>query len=122
MGAIETQGTPAELQTEMPESTMYQSEPIQQPTEAPVTLATSIPVPQSAVDRTQPTQQPTEAPADASIPIPQSVYEVQQPKLAPKANQVRALARKALSYQKRQWFTNICCIALCPFFMVNWVF
>ncbi|KAJ3309887.1 hypothetical protein HDU76_003506, partial [Blyttiomyces sp. JEL0837] len=30
----------------------------------------------------------------------------------------RALARKAITYQKRQLFTNICCIALCPFFMV----
>ncbi|KND03404.1 uncharacterized protein SPPG_08886 [Spizellomyces punctatus DAOM BR117] len=32
--------------------------------------------------------------------------------------QVRALARKALSFQRRQWFTNICCIGLCPLIMV----
>jgi hypothetical protein len=35
------------------------------------------------------------------------------------SRQVSALARKALSYQKRQMFTNICCIALCPFIMVG---
>jgi len=34
------------------------------------------------------------------------------------SRQTTALARKAISYQKRQWFTNICCIALCPFLMV----
>jgi hypothetical protein len=27
-----------------------------------------------------------------------------------KVNQMRALGRKAISYQKRQMFTNICCI------------
>ncbi|KAJ3278392.1 hypothetical protein HK104_002381, partial [Borealophlyctis nickersoniae] len=35
-----------------------------------------------------------------------------------KLYQFRALSRKALSYQKRQWFTNICCIGLCPALMV----
>ncbi|KAJ3333017.1 hypothetical protein HDU76_012101 [Blyttiomyces sp. JEL0837] len=35
-----------------------------------------------------------------------------------RSNNGRALTRKAISYQKRQLFTNICCIALCPFFMV----
>lgn len=33
------------------------------------------------------------------------------------SHQVRALARKALSYQKRQWFANLCCIGCCPCFM-----
>lgn len=28
--------------------------------------------------------------------------------------QARALALKQISFQKRQWFTNCCCIALCP--------
>ncbi|CAG8488376.1 3725_t:CDS:2 [Paraglomus occultum] len=32
--------------------------------------------------------------------------------------QFRALARKTVSYQKRQWFVNICCIILCPVLMV----
>ncbi|KAI8051265.1 hypothetical protein BDF22DRAFT_692827 [Syncephalis plumigaleata] len=32
--------------------------------------------------------------------------------------QLRALSRNALSYQKRQKFANICCIALCPLLMV----
>ncbi|PVU86199.1 hypothetical protein BB561_006788 [Smittium simulii] len=32
--------------------------------------------------------------------------------------QIRALARNKLSYQRRQWRTNICCVALCPFMMV----
>ncbi|KAI8815091.1 hypothetical protein BJ742DRAFT_659980, partial [Cladochytrium replicatum] len=32
--------------------------------------------------------------------------------------QLRALARKTLAYQSRQWFTNICCITLCPLVMV----
>ncbi|CAG8636281.1 17603_t:CDS:2 [Acaulospora morrowiae] len=35
-----------------------------------------------------------------------------------KGYQMRALFRKTLSYQKRQMFTNICCIALCPLLMV----
>ncbi|KAJ3117496.1 hypothetical protein HDU96_006590 [Phlyctochytrium bullatum] len=35
-----------------------------------------------------------------------------------KSNQFRALGYKALSYQKRQVFTNVCCISLCPLFMV----
>ncbi|KAJ3379607.1 hypothetical protein HDU92_006560 [Lobulomyces angularis] len=35
-----------------------------------------------------------------------------------KSNQFRALGRKTLSFQKRQMFSNICCISLCPFFMV----
>ncbi|RKO92547.1 hypothetical protein BDK51DRAFT_28669, partial [Blyttiomyces helicus] len=30
----------------------------------------------------------------------------------------RALARKAVSFQRRQWFTNIFCVALCPLLMV----
>ncbi|KAJ3287595.1 hypothetical protein HK104_008527 [Borealophlyctis nickersoniae] len=34
------------------------------------------------------------------------------------SRQVRALARKALRYQRRQMFTNVCCISCCPFFMV----
>ncbi|KAJ1330428.1 hypothetical protein BSLG_009562 [Batrachochytrium salamandrivorans] len=33
--------------------------------------------------------------------------------------QAAALAMKAISYQRRQWFTNICCIGLCPFIMVG---
>ncbi|KAJ3182707.1 hypothetical protein HDU87_008046 [Geranomyces variabilis] len=35
-----------------------------------------------------------------------------------KTYQARALGRKALSFQRRQWFTNVCCIALCPIMMV----
>ncbi|KAI8905942.1 hypothetical protein EDD86DRAFT_193451 [Gorgonomyces haynaldii] len=35
-----------------------------------------------------------------------------------KPNQWRAFGRRAFSYQKRQWFTNIFCVLLCPFFMV----
>ncbi|CAG8542671.1 8781_t:CDS:2 [Paraglomus brasilianum] len=35
-----------------------------------------------------------------------------------KSYQFRALARKTISYQKRQWFVNICCIMLCPVLMV----
>ncbi|KAJ3409337.1 hypothetical protein HDV05_004476 [Chytridiales sp. JEL 0842] len=33
-------------------------------------------------------------------------------------NQLRALGFKSVSYQKRQWFTNVCCISLCPLLMV----
>lgn len=33
-------------------------------------------------------------------------------------NQFRAFSRRAISYQKRQWFENICCIGLCPLLMV----
>ncbi|KAK9764912.1 hypothetical protein K7432_007176 [Basidiobolus ranarum] len=35
-----------------------------------------------------------------------------------KSYQLRALGRKTISYQKRQWFVNICCLSLCPFMMV----
>eukprot|EP00842_Homolaphlyctis_polyrhiza_P001509 jgi/Hompol1/2359/HPOL_005968-RA len=35
-----------------------------------------------------------------------------------KARSATALAKKAFSYQRRQMFTNICCICLCPFIMV----
>ncbi|KAJ3297206.1 hypothetical protein HK104_000723 [Borealophlyctis nickersoniae] len=35
-----------------------------------------------------------------------------------KSYQMRALGRKTLSYQKRQMFTNICCISCCPLLMV----
>jgi hypothetical protein len=34
------------------------------------------------------------------------------------SRQVAALGRKALSFQKRQTFTNCCCITLCPLIMV----
>jgi ABC-type multidrug transport system fused ATPase/permease subunit len=34
------------------------------------------------------------------------------------SRQITALARKAVQYQKRQMFTNVCCITLCPFLMV----
>jgi hypothetical protein len=36
-----------------------------------------------------------------------------------KPRQSMALAKKALSYQKRQTFTNVCCISLCPIIMVG---
>ncbi|KAJ3191886.1 hypothetical protein HK101_007320 [Irineochytrium annulatum] len=32
--------------------------------------------------------------------------------------QFRALSRKAISYQKRQLFNNICCIGICPLMMI----
>ena len=35
-----------------------------------------------------------------------------------KSRQLKALTMKALSSQKRAWFTNICCITLCPLAMV----
>ncbi|KAI8919374.1 hypothetical protein DFJ77DRAFT_508257 [Powellomyces hirtus] len=35
-----------------------------------------------------------------------------------KSYQVRALGRKTLSYQKRQMFTNICCVGCCPLLMI----
>lgn len=35
-----------------------------------------------------------------------------------KSRQGAALAMKALSFQKRQCFTNCCCIAACPLLMV----
>jgi hypothetical protein len=35
-----------------------------------------------------------------------------------KSRQATALAMKALSYQKRQTFTNVCCISICPLMMV----
>ena len=48
---------------------------------------------------------PPKMPKDSKIELGQS-------------RQVKALAGKALSFQKRQLFTNICCIGLCPLIMV----
>jgi hypothetical protein len=33
-------------------------------------------------------------------------------------HQIRAFSRRAYSFQKRQWFENICCITICPFLMI----
>jgi hypothetical protein len=44
--------------------------------------------------------------------------ELPQIKLG-KSRQSTALALKSLSYQKRQTFTNVCCISLCPLIMVG---
>ena len=41
-----------------------------------------------------------------------------QPITINESRQYTALAKKALSFQKRQRFTNICCITLCPLIMV----
>jgi hypothetical protein len=35
-----------------------------------------------------------------------------------KPNQFRAFSRHAYSYNKRQCFTNICCVSLCPVFII----
>ncbi|KAJ1551584.1 hypothetical protein HK096_007684, partial [Nowakowskiella sp. JEL0078] len=35
-----------------------------------------------------------------------------------KSFQLRALGRQKISYQSRQWFTNICCVSLCPLLMI----
>jgi hypothetical protein len=37
---------------------------------------------------------------------------------ARKSKQIKALGYKAISYQRKQVFTNVCCISCCPFFMV----
>ena len=51
-------------------------------------------------------------PADAT-----SVPE-KEPITINESRQYTALAKKALSFQKRQKFTNVCCITLCPLIMV----
>jgi hypothetical protein len=33
-------------------------------------------------------------------------------------NQFRAFSRRAVAFQKRQWFENVCCILLCPLLMI----
>ncbi|KAJ3122218.1 hypothetical protein HK098_003018 [Nowakowskiella sp. JEL0407] len=40
------------------------------------------------------------------------------PQVARKSFQLRALGRQKVSYQSRQWFTNICCVSVCPLMMV----
>ncbi|KAL5032323.1 hypothetical protein RTP6_000450 [Batrachochytrium dendrobatidis] len=35
-----------------------------------------------------------------------------------KPRRLTALVKKAISYQQRQWFTNLCCISACPLLMV----
>ena len=43
---------------------------------------------------------------------------VKEPITINESRQYTSLAKKALSFQKRQKFTNICCITLCPLIMV----
>jgi hypothetical protein len=49
--------------------------------------------------------------------FPTKLQDGSQLKLG-KANQFRAFSRHAYSYTKRQWFTNICCVSLCPVFII----
>ncbi|KAJ3118142.1 hypothetical protein HDU96_003671 [Phlyctochytrium bullatum] len=75
------------------------------------------------------------SPSDSSLPAPpqnveasvvvpidlrasQATHGTTPITVARKSNQFRALARKSLSYQQRQVFNNVCCISLCPLFMV----
>ena len=44
---------------------------------------------------------------------------IYQPIAPGKPRQVKALAMKAISAQKRAVFTNVCCIILCPLLMVG---
>lgn len=43
---------------------------------------------------------------------PRAHFQLQRP------NQIRAFGYRALSFQKRQWFTNICCITFCPVLII----
>jgi ABC-2 family transporter protein len=53
----------------------------------------------------------------SSFDLSKSMPSINQITLG-ESRQVAALARKAYSFQKRQKFTNICCITLCPLLMV----
>ncbi|KAJ3257632.1 hypothetical protein HK103_004420 [Boothiomyces macroporosus] len=44
-------------------------------------------------------------------------HEVEQQEKLRKSRQSMAVVGRAIQYQKRQWFTNICCISLCPLLM-----
>ncbi|KAJ3321699.1 hypothetical protein HDV06_003992 [Boothiomyces sp. JEL0866] len=45
-------------------------------------------------------------------------HNVESRKTLRKSRQSMAVIGRAIQYQKRQWFTNICCISLCPLLMV----
>ena len=59
---------------------------------------------------------------EQNVAIPTPTNTVERPKMEvivpAKPRQVKALAMKALSAQKRAVFTNVCCIVLCPLLMV----
>ena len=57
------------------------------------------------------------AKSHSSFDFQRSIANIDQMVLG-ESRQVAALARKALSFQKRQMFTNVCCITLCPLIMV----
>lgn len=60
---------------------------------------------------------PTKLEAPSPIKNSESNTTLRPSELTP-PNQFRAFSRRAYSFQKRQWFTNICCISLCPFFII----
>ena len=59
---------------------------------------------------------------EQTVAMPTPTTTVERPKMEVivpgKPRQVKALAMKALSAQKRAVFTNVCCIVLCPLLMV----
>lgn len=55
--------------------------------------------------------------ANAERPVVPATQD-HAPIIPGKSRQVKALAMKAISAQKRAAFTNICCIILCPLLMV----
>ncbi|TPX73229.1 hypothetical protein CcCBS67573_g05503 [Chytriomyces confervae] len=62
----------------------------------------------------------TEHPGSVTVAVPAAAAaDMEKPGVrVRKANQLKALSRKTISYQKRQMFTNVCCICLCPLMMV----
>ncbi|OZJ06092.1 hypothetical protein BZG36_01131 [Bifiguratus adelaidae] len=55
--------------------------------------------------------------SESTFPVTETVLADKSPRPV-KSYQIRALTRKTLAYQKRQYVVNICCVALCPLLMV----
>lgn len=80
------------------------------PSTAPVSDQTAKDLPSSSVSASEKTDLEKYAPAISDESIVQRHQR--------KSYQFRAMARKTISYQKRQWFTNCCCLLACPGMMV----
>ncbi|KAJ3029940.1 UNVERIFIED_CONTAM: hypothetical protein HDU68_010626 [Siphonaria sp. JEL0065] len=63
-------------------------------------------------------QQPAEVAAPIGSDKAAIVPALAADKATRKPNQLKALSRKTIAFQRRQMFTNICCICMCPLMMV----
>ncbi|KAI8620643.1 ABC-2 family transporter protein-domain-containing protein, partial [Chytriomyces sp. MP71] len=80
--------------------------------------STTTAAPSPFMSATDPTPPPPPTVVQMSATNQASTTTTTTAPLNRKPNQLKALSRKTISFQKRQMFTNICCICLCPLMMV----